>query len=213
MSIKEATLLDKIPKRDAPSSRHDRKKWEIMLTAANLFIQKGTINTGVREIADACGITIGTVYYYFKSKDDIIESFLDYSMYGTNYFQKASPAALDAVGPEEALKLAIKAYIESVIEAQNIVLFWHQETKNVKPEFRKKLMDAELGLIGQFENIIKLGQKNRVFNSTVDPRLAAHNIIVLADMWAFRRWDIGKRFISDVFLSKQVDFIMRSLMS
>jgi TetR/AcrR family transcriptional regulator, cholesterol catabolism regulator len=92
------------------------------------------------------------------------------------------------------------------------VLFWHQETKNVKPELRQKLMAAEMGLVVLFENIIKLGQKDRVFDSQVDSRLAARNIIVLADMGAFRRWGIGKHYISEVFINKQVDFIMRSLL-
>ena len=92
------------------------------------------------------------------------------------------------------------------------MLFWHQETKNVKPELRQKVLAAEMGLVVLFENIIKLGQKDRVFASQVDSRLAAHNIIVFADMWAFRRWDIGKRYISEVFINQQVDFIMRSLL-
>jgi AcrR family transcriptional regulator len=48
------------------------KKWEITKAAAALFIKKGTVNTGVREIAEASGITVGTLYHYFKSKEEII---------------------------------------------------------------------------------------------------------------------------------------------
>ena len=191
----------------SPSQPYGEKKWEIVQAAAKLFIKKGIFNTGVRDISAASGITVGTLYHYFKSKDDIIAAFMDFSVYGTETFLKAAPEILNTMGPREALKQSIQRYIEYVDEAQNIVLFWHQETKSVQPELRKKLLDNELVLIGLLGDIIERGQKTGVFNSAVDPRLAAHNIIVMGD----RRWDLGKRYTSDQFVKRQVEFILRSL--
>ena len=211
MPVSEIKQLAEIPERIAPSDRHGQKRWKIVMAAAELFIKKGSINTGVRDIAEASGITIGTIYYYFKSKDDIIDAFVDYSLYGTDYFQKVAPAVLNAVGPEEGLRLAIKGYTEYVDRAQNIVLFWHQETKNVRQEVRKRLLDNERVLMGLFENMIEIGKQRGVFNPTVDSRLAAHNILAMTDMWAFRRWDIGRQYSLDSFIDKEIDFIMRGL--
>jgi TetR/AcrR family transcriptional regulator, cholesterol catabolism regulator len=195
----------------SPFHPYGEKKWEIVQAAARLFIQKGSINTGVRDIAEASGITVGTLYHYFKSKDDIIAAFMDFAVYGTENFLKAATEVLDKMGPREALRLAMQRYFEYVDEAQNVVLFWHQETRNLIPELRKRLLDNELVLISLFEHIIERGRKNGVFGRVVDAKLAAHNIIVLADMWAFRRWDLGKHYASKQFIDKQVDFILRSL--
>lgn len=65
-------------------------------------------------------------------------------------------------------------------------------------------------LLSMFEGIIERGRKRGVFK-TSDSRLAAHNIIVLCDMWAFRRWDLGRRYVSDQYIKKQIAFILHGL--
>jgi TetR/AcrR family transcriptional regulator, cholesterol catabolism regulator len=197
-------------KRISPSQPYGEKKWEIVQAAARLFIKKGSVNTGVRDIAEASGITVGTLYHYFKSKEDIIAAFLDFAVHGTNGFLAAASKVLDKMGPREALQLAIGRYIEYVDQAQNIILFWHQETKNLKPELRNRLLDNELVLMGLFERIIERGQRSGDFGA-VDKRLIAHNVIVLGDMWAFRRWDLSKRYTNDAYLKKQIEFILNGL--
>lgn len=108
------------------------KKWEIVKAAAELFIKKGSINTGVRDIAEASGITVGTLYHHFKSKEELISAFLDWAVYGTDNFLKTASGLLENMEPVEALRLAVEGYFDYVSEAQNIVLFWHQETKNLR---------------------------------------------------------------------------------
>ena len=186
------------------------KKWEIVKAAAALFIKRGTVNTGVREIAEAGGITVGTLYHYFKSKDDIISAFLDFAVQGTNDFVQETTRVLVKMQPEEALRRAIRLYIDYVDEAQNIVLFWHQETRNLPPGQRERLLENEMALAALFEKLIERGCKSGIF-TVGDPALAAHSIIVLGDMWAFRRWWLGRRYSSGQYIQKQVDFILRGL--
>jgi len=186
------------------------KKWEIVKAAAGLFIRKGTLNTGVRDIAEASGITVGTLYHYFKSKDDIIKAFLDFAVLGTNEFINMTAEALAKLKPEEALRRAISLYLEYTNEAQSIVLFWHQETRNLPEGERKRLLENELALASMFEKLVELGCKEGVFK-TDDAALAAHNIIVLGDMWAFRRWWLGRRYTSEQYIQKQIEFILHGL--
>jgi len=188
----------------------NEKKWEIVKAAAALFIKRGTVNTGVREIAEAGGITVGTLYHYFKSKDDIISAFLDSAVQGTNDFVRETTRVLVKMQPEEALRRAIRLYIDYVDEAQNIVLFWHQETRNLPPGQRDRLLENEMVLASLFEKLVERGRKTGIF-TIEDPALAAHSIIVLGDMWAFRRWWLGRRYSSGQYIQKQVEFILRGL--
>ena len=188
----------------------NEKKWEIVKAAAALFIKRGTVNTGVREIAEAGGITVGTLYHYFKSKDEIISAFLDFAVQGTDDFVHQTIKVLVKMQPEEALRRAIRLYIDYVDEAQNIVLFWHQETRNLPPGQRERLLENEMALAALFEKLIERGCKSGIFTVGV-PALAAHSIIVLGDMWAFRRWWLGRRYSSGQYIQKQVDFILRGL--
>ena len=188
----------------------NEKKWEIVKAAAALFIKRGTVNTGVREIAEAGGITVGTLYHYFKSKDDIISAFLDSAVQGTNDFVRETTRVLVKMPPEEALRRAIQLYIDYVNEAQNIVLFWHQETRNLPEGERKRLLENEMALATMLEKLVERGCKEGVFK-TEDTALAAHNIIVLGDMWAFRRWWLGRRYTSEQYIQKQIEFILHGL--
>ena len=188
----------------------NEKKWEIVKAAAALFIKQGTINTGVREIAEAGGITVGTLYHYFKSKEEIIASFMDFAVMGTEDFLRAAETRLANVEPRAALRQAMRLYIDSTTEAQDIVLFWHQETRNLSHELRKRLLDNEFVLVDAFEKIIKRGQQTGVFKVR-NSWLAAHNVIIMCDMWAFRRWALGRRMTAEQFKNEQIDFIFAGL--
>ncbi len=50
------------------------KKEEILGAALKLFLSKGIKETKLEEIAESVYLTKPTIYYYFKSKDDIIEA-------------------------------------------------------------------------------------------------------------------------------------------
>lgn len=54
------------------------KYQQILEAAVNLFSQKGFESASVQDIAQAAGIAKGTVYLYFKSKEDLIKQVYGY---------------------------------------------------------------------------------------------------------------------------------------
>lgn len=199
---KKNPIVSKIGKRD--------KKWYIVQAAAKLFIKQGTVNTGVRDIAEASGITVGTLYHYFRSKEEIIASFMDYAVEGTNDFYAHCEKMLASTEPLKALKIAIDLYFSYTDEAQNVILFWHQETRNLSIELRNRLLDNECVLLSIFEKIIDKGCAAGVFKVS-NKRLVAHNIIVMADMWSFRRWDLKHFINADEYRRAQTEFILHGI--
>ena len=57
--------------RPAPT-RHGAKRAEILRRAAAAFREQGFHAAGMRDIARALGMTPGSLYYYFESKDDLL---------------------------------------------------------------------------------------------------------------------------------------------
>lgn len=53
---------------------HDERKGEIIAAAAQLFAQKGYDKCSVNDILSAVGIAKGTFYYYFKSKEEVLDA-------------------------------------------------------------------------------------------------------------------------------------------
>lgn len=52
------------------------RKQEFLQTALDLFSKRGYEDTSVQDIIDAVGVTKGSFYYYFKSKEDVVDDLL-----------------------------------------------------------------------------------------------------------------------------------------
>ena len=63
---------------DVPST--DTTRIQLLGEAARLFRQQGVVATTMRQIADAMRMKAGSIYYYFDSKDEILDEVLDLGM-------------------------------------------------------------------------------------------------------------------------------------
>ncbi|WP_456402862.1 TetR/AcrR family transcriptional regulator [Persephonella sp.] len=57
----------------------ERKKEEIIKAACKLFAERGYYNTTIPDIADAIGMSVGNIYNYFKSKEELAKFIMQYS--------------------------------------------------------------------------------------------------------------------------------------
>lgn len=55
----------------------EKRKQELLKIAYGMFLEKGYENTSVDEIIEAAGIAKGTYYYYFESKEQMLEEVID----------------------------------------------------------------------------------------------------------------------------------------
>jgi len=72
----------------ATGSNEVTTRQRILEGAADLFAQQGFTETSIRELAESVGLNPATLYYYFASKNEILEQMLeDYSIYNTDVFE------------------------------------------------------------------------------------------------------------------------------
>ena len=61
------------PKKPSPrSAKSAAVRKELITTGYRMITEYGIDNVGVRDISEAVGVTTGTFYYYFRSKDDLL---------------------------------------------------------------------------------------------------------------------------------------------
>lgn len=77
----------------------DERKKEILDAAARLFMEKGFDHTSANDILTAVGIAKGTLYYHFKSKEDIMDALIERQM--TQILSEAQRIAQDDRLPVE----------------------------------------------------------------------------------------------------------------
>jgi AcrR family transcriptional regulator len=64
----------------AETKRDPRLKEDILISAMELMSQKGVIGTTLSDIATDCNISRGTLYYYYRSKNDLILDINEWNM-------------------------------------------------------------------------------------------------------------------------------------
>src|SRR5881394_167400 len=77
------------------------KREAILRSAIKVFANKGYFNSKVADIAADAGIADGTVYLYFKSKDEILHSIFDRAM--AEFISEGKKELADITGPAERL--------------------------------------------------------------------------------------------------------------
>ena len=93
----------------SPIKKSEGTRTRILDAALDLFRTQGFEETTMRSIAAAAGVSLGSAYYYFDSKEDLVMSFYE--------------RAMDAMAPRLEAALARASSFEEAIEALIAVKF------------------------------------------------------------------------------------------
>ena len=77
----------------SPARGDGGKRARILEAAIRIFAEKGFYNAKVSEIARLAGVADGTIYLYFRSKDDLLISIFEDRMEQVNDNARAAVAA------------------------------------------------------------------------------------------------------------------------
>jgi AcrR family transcriptional regulator len=154
-----------------------RKRDAIVDTAESLFIGKGFNNTSVDEIVTKLGVAKGTFYYYFKSKEEILDELLN--RYLKNIKKIADEIVLkDELNAPDKIMLLFKQISKYGESKKNIFDYLHRESNaQLHMKYEKKSFPL---LIPSFVNMIEQGVKEGFFNTNY-PEEAAFAILGLND--------------------------------
>lgn len=97
----------------------DAERERVLAIAANLFRSQGYEKTSLRQIAEACKILPGSLYYRYKSKDSILVDMIRLSIDQTLRQLKLSIAGIS--DPMESLRIAVQAYLEILVSENDMV--------------------------------------------------------------------------------------------
>ena len=100
-------------------SREDKRR-RIIDAAVHVFAKKGFFGARVSEIAESAGVADGTIYLYFKSKDDILISLFEEKMQGI--IERLREALEEHAGdPEAKIRRYIVGHLRLVAEQPDLM--------------------------------------------------------------------------------------------
>lgn len=186
------------------------RRQQIVESGLKLFVKKGYGGTGIREIADACGMSMGQLYRYIGSKEDILRLIHDYDLSRHRDFFDKVDDYLKTMGPTEALKRSIAEYYRHVDEMHHLVLVAYQEIKHLPPRAREPFFERARSIVAAFENLLTKGCERGEFD--IDNILVvAHNIVVIGETWALRRWFLRQHFTLEQYIQEQTGLVLKQI--
>lgn len=188
----------------------EQRRRQIVQGAVDLFVRKGFHKTTTREIAQACGLSIGTMYEYIQSKEDVLYLVCDYIH--SELESRLTEAIREEDSGRESLKKAIAQLFRVMEEMSDYVLLIYQETKSLPKTTMKYVLRKEEEITGHFEQILQKGIRDGTLSlSPSSVKLMAHNIMVMGQMWTFRRWSLARHYSLEEYTRLQTALLLRDL--
>lgn len=192
-SVKDESLIEK---------RRD----QMIRAAVTLFKEKGFHRATTREIAKEAGFSIGTLYEYIRTKEDVLYLVCD-SIYNEVH-NRLSQITLEN-GTTEDLKTAIRHYYEVIDDMSDEFVVMYQESKSLPKGALEYVLTKELEMVDIFHKIITgCIQAGELELTGAQAHLYAHTLVVQGQMWAFRRWALRKEYTIEQFTDLQIQLLL-----
>jgi len=137
------------------------KKNILLQVAQSIFARFGLFKTSVDEIAKAARMGKSSIYYYFKSKEDIFKAVLEKEL--KTLREKITTAMLEAKSPQEKLRKFIITRMKYTKELTNIYGALKDEYLRHYAFIQKLRQNYDREEINTVKNILQEGIKQRVF--------------------------------------------------
>ncbi|MGG1685402.1 TetR/AcrR family transcriptional regulator [Pseudalkalibacillus sp. NRS-1564] len=159
-------------------------KHKLTVKSIELFEKQGFSETSIQDIVDAIGVTKGTFYYYFKSKEellmDIHSSYIDGMI-------KQQKEILEDVSKDCKTKLYDMVYmlIHNVeLEGHSARVFF-REMKNLKEENLAEILPKRDQIRYYFQDLLKQGVENGEFKSDLNIGIVTFAILGITN-WTYQ---------------------------
>jgi TetR/AcrR family transcriptional regulator, fatty acid metabolism regulator protein len=173
-----------------PDSPLANKRDALLRAAIDVFAERGFFNAQVADVARAAGVAAGTVYLYFRSKDDILIQLFERTM--REAFAEARDAVAGVRDPAERLRLFARLHLARLGRDRNLAIVFQVELRQ-SVKFMERLSSTLLrDYLGDIRTAFADGQAAGVFRADFNPTTAAKMFFGALDEMA-TNWILSQR--------------------
>lgn len=149
------------------------EKYQRILDAAvEVIAERGYFKSPVSEIAKRAGVADGTVYLYFKSKDDVLRTAIDRRF--ETFYQQIADAFVTIAGPREQLEYIAQVHLESYQVNRSMAVLLQTEMRQ-SAKFIAEFSHRHLArYIQTVREVVRRGQEMGIFRSDLSDGVVAH---------------------------------------
>lgn len=203
----ELAMPAKREKKNGSAVSAEERREMIARAACVVIANKGFAASSIREIADAAGMHVPTMYQYVSSKDEVLE--LVYLWVMRRVRGNVGEALASASDPRERLRAVTLRLVQDNDQRRRETGVLNRELRSLSKTARARVVDEYIEVVGQIADVIAEGVKSGEFRD-VNPIIAANFIDALCDMWALRQFAVGQYSVEE-YREQILQFIERGL--
>lgn len=191
----------------AEPSLAEQRRVLIARAAGEVIGRKGFANATMREIADAAGLHVPTMYQHVASKDEVLE--LVYMQAMERIAAGMDASTTEPLDPVAALIEHLSVLLAISDESRRDVGVLNREFKSLQPAARRRVVEMYRALIQRFGGLVTRGIEEGHFRE-IDPFFAGNYIEMMADIWALRPFFLGGYSVED-YRRTSIEFMLYGL--
>jgi TetR/AcrR family transcriptional regulator, fatty acid metabolism regulator protein len=177
-------------RRAVPAPSATPKRDAILRAAIDVFAERGYFNAQVADVARAAGVAAGTVYLYFRSKDDLLVSIFERTV--RERLTEGRAAVADLSDPAERLRRFAHLHLGMLGRDRNLAIVFQVELRQ-SVKFMERFSSTLLqDYLGQIRAAIADGQKSGLFRKDLSATSVAKMFFGALDEMA-TNWILSRR--------------------
>lgn len=191
-------------------NRRDEAKYNAILAAAiNVMAEFGYHHAQVSRIARAAGVADGTVYLYFKNKEDILVSILRSTI--GHIVVRCTDEKEAKRSAAEQLMAVVQLYFDFLSERKNLAMVTQVHLRQVDANIRLQIGNIMKPFYNILDQIIEQGISETVFSASTNRRIARRMIFGTMDQ-TVTAWVLSEgKYNLSVLAKDVVDMLLHGL--
>src|SRR5687767_6980940 len=178
------------------------KRAAILDAATTVFAKRGYFSAQVADVARSAGVAAGTVYLYFRSKDEILTSIFDRTM--KEAIDEGRVAITGLTDPVERLRRIARTHLARLGRDRNLAIVFQVELRQTTKFMERFSATGLRDYLMLIQQTIEDGQARGVFRKSLSARTAAKVFFGALDEMA-TNWILSRRRYA---LAQQADEIV-----
>jgi AcrR family transcriptional regulator len=163
------------------TQKYEQQRQTAIRAAAAVFAQKGFHGACTKDIAERMGIKQGSLYYYFKSKEEALS---EVCLYGIQDYVEHMATIADSEQPFEAKLIAtVTSHLSSYRERNEALKVYNDERLYLPKSRRRRLKKLGSDYRQRLESIFEKGKESGAVRQSVDCHFAAQAVIGMCNAW------------------------------
>ena len=168
----------------------ERRRAQIVEAATRLVARQGFAKTVVRDIAEEANISVGLVYEYVRSKEDIL--FLIYEHWSRVWGEGLEKAVARGKDPLDQLMSAVSFLVGTADKHTDVTHLFYRESGNLSDYGTDQAKQTEREMVDRLTAILEAAVEAELLRPETDCLAVATSLILLSHGWVLKGYLLRK---------------------